>query len=80
MGGNMSINRYLNYEETGKRLKEVRERGSMTIEELSLVIDSSSEREIWNYEEGLHAPDLEFIIDFCNYFEVSIDSIVITFL
>ena len=41
MGGNMSINRYLNYEETGKRLKEVRERGSMTIEELSLVIGNS---------------------------------------
>ena len=68
----------INKELTGMRFREVREKYSMTIENLSVAIKGVSLDLIEKIEKGQFVPTLEYVFDFCNYFNVSIDEVIET--
>lgn len=68
----------INHEVTGIKFKEVREKHLMSIENLSIAMRGVSTDLIKKIEKGLFVPTLEYVFDFCNYFNVSIDEIIIT--
>lgn len=76
--GIMIYNDVVDVEKLGMNLKDVREKHSMTIDELSIVMKGVSTDLIRLIERGDFIPTLEYIFDFCNYFKVSIDDIVIS--
>ena len=68
----------IDIKQTGNNFKEVRENNLMTIDELSVVMKGVSSVHIIKIENGQFIPTLEYVFDFCEYFSVSIDEIVIS--
>ena len=74
----MNYNNIIDVIQTGNNLRKVREEHFMTIEEVSIVMKGVSSQFIALMEKGKFIPTLEYIIDFCNQFNKSIDEIVIS--
>ena len=58
--------------EIGTRIQELRKKKNITQEELANVMNISRQA-VSKWESNLSAPDIEKIIDLCEYFQVSAD-------
>ena len=59
----------------GKRMKRIRESAGMNQTELGNLF-STGKRTVSDYEIGKIVPRLDYLIKFCTYFDISLDSLV----
>ena len=59
----------------GKRMKRIRESAGMNQTELGNLF-STGKRTVSDYEIGKIVPKLDYLIKFCTYFDISLDSLV----
>jgi DNA-binding XRE family transcriptional regulator len=59
-------------------MKETRLRNDMSKEDLSQALNGVSIELINKIEKGDFVPTLEYVFDFCEYFNISIDSIIVS--
>ena len=64
-----------NDNELGKRMKQIREVAGLSQAELGELL-STGKRTISDYETGKIVPRLDYIKHFCQYFNLSIDTLV----
>jgi len=60
----------------GSRLKEVRKKNGLTQKDIVKIFKLSDQNLVSRYENGILNPRLKFLIEFSEYFDVSIDWIL----
>ena len=65
---------------TANNMRDVRLKNNMTKENLSHALNGVSIELINKIENGEFIPTLEYVFDFCEYFNVSIDSVIVSIL
>ena len=65
---------------TANNMKNIRMENGMTKEQLSLALNGVEIALIKDIENGEFIPTLEYVFDFCEYFNVSIDSVIVSVL
>ena len=65
---------------TAANLKNIRQNNNLTQQELSDILKGVPVYLINNIENGEFIPTLEYIYDFCQYFSVSIDEVIVSLL
>ena len=74
----MMHNNIIDGKQTGKNFKEVREKNDMTIHQMSVVMKGVPINLIDKVENGYFIPTLEYVFDFCEYFLISIDDVIVS--
>ena len=60
----------------GKRLRQLREEKCLSQKELAEIIGTVSNNDLSRYEKGERSPHYKTLIQFANYFEVTLDYLV----
>ena len=68
----------INIEETVKNLKEIRMLHNLSIQELSKKMHNTPVSLIKSIEQGEFIPTLNYVVDFCECFSISIDEIIVS--
>lgn len=68
----------INVLETASKFKFIRKSNGLTKEELSRVLNRVPVSLISDIENGDFIPTLEYVFDFCNYFKISLDEVIVS--
>jgi transcriptional regulator with XRE-family HTH domain len=60
----------------GNRLKEIRKKNGLTQKDIVKIFKLSDQNLVSRYENGILNPPLKFLIEFSEYFDVSLDWIL----
>lgn len=76
----MKTSKILDVSRTANNFKQIRINNNITTENLSYILNGVSIDLINKIEQGEFIPTLEYIFDFCEYFNVSIDNVIVSVL
>lgn len=76
----MKDNVLINVQQTGENFRNIREFNGLSKIELSKALKGVPINLIDDIEKGKYIPTLEFVFDFCMYFSVSIDEVIVSML
>lgn len=63
-------------EKTGKKIRELRQARNISVDDISFILDISSNHTVYSWERGINYPNMDHLVGLAKIFNVKIDDII----